>query len=194
MTSARGPLPKFDDVYLEIALRLISRHGRVGRKHLAKELGIGEGSVRTIIRKLKEKGLISSARGGHFLTAAGRKRLEKEIFVEVDARELSVGKVSVATVVRGGSKFVKSGIEQRDEAIKVGADGATVLLCRKGELVFPGDFVKVNSQIAKELMKILRPKDGDVVIIGSGKNSIMAEAGTRAAAKSLSSKLATTQA
>jgi len=189
MTSVVGPLPRFAEVHVRRALEIIAEHKTIGRKQLAKKLGIGEGSMRTILNQLKKQSLITSSRGGHALTAKGRHVLGKPLeFVQVDAGDLTVGEVDVVTVVRGAAAKVKRGIEQRDEAIKAGADGATVLVFKAGKLQFPDGFTKVNKKVEK-LIKIFRPRNGDVIIIGTGSDVVKAEAGVRAAARTLTTKV-----
>jgi len=186
MPKVKGPLPRFSNIHVQMALDLISKHKRIGRKQITSKLGIGEGSVRTILDHLKKRGLITSSRGGHALTERGRFFLGKPPeFVQVDVGDLTVGKVNVATIVRGAAPKVKRGIEQRDEAIKVGANGATVLVFKNGKLRIKGGFARVGKEANKALIKALKPKEGDVVIIGAGKDLLTAEAGARAAARTL---------
>lgn len=185
MTSAIGPLPRFAEVHVRRALEIIAEHKAIGRKQLAKMLGVGEGSMRTILNQLKKQGLITSSRGGHALTTKGRHVLGQPLkFVKVDAGELTVGKVDVATVVRGAASKVKRGIEQRDEAIKAGADGATVLVFKAGKLQFPDGFRGVDKKFEKSI-RTFGLRNGDVVIIGTDRDVIKAEAGARAAARTL---------
>ena len=61
MPRAIGPLPRFAEVHVRMALELIAKHERIGRKQLAGELGVGEGSMRTILNQLKKRGLITGA-------------------------------------------------------------------------------------------------------------------------------------
>lgn len=183
----KGPLPRFSQIHVQLVLELISKHKRIGRKELARKLGIGEGSIRTILDHLKQEGLITSSKGGHSLTEKGKSLISgPQPFVPIEASDLAVGKVNVATIVRGAADMVKQGIEQRDEAIKVGADGATVLVFKGGRLRIPGCFTKIKKEISKKLITALQPKDGDVIIIGAGKDLLAAEAGARAAARTLS--------
>jgi len=187
MPRAIGPLPRFADVHVKMALELIGKHKRIGRKQLAEELDVGEGSMRTILDQLKNRGLITSSRGGHSLMAKGERALSKPFeFVHVNVGNLTMGKVNVATVVRGAAAKVMRGIEQRDEAIKAGADGATVLIFKRGRLRFPDGFFEVKKEASDALLSVLRPREGDTVIIGSADDVAKAEAGTKAAAHSLS--------
>lgn len=184
---AAGPLPRFAEAHIRRALELIAERKRLGRKQLARELGVGEGSVRTILDRLKKQGLITSSRGGHSITEKGRRELGKAFkCAQIDAGDLTVGEVDVATIVRNAAAKLKRGIEQRDEAIKAGADGATVLVFRAGKLQFPDGFLEVNKEISTELKKIFKPREGDVIIIGTAGDAAKAEAGAMAAARRLS--------
>lgn len=186
---AIGPLPRFAEVHVRKALELISKHGRVGRKQLAEELGVGEGSMRTILNQLKKRGLIVSSRGGHALTPKGRRSVGRPLeFAQIDAGGLTVGEYDVAAIVRGAAKKVKRGIEQRDEAIKAGADGATVLIFKRGEFRFPDGFFDVERKLGSTLARIFKPREGDVIVIGTAGNVRDAEEGARAAISSLSRK------
>ena len=187
MPRAIGPLPRFADAHVKMALELIGKHKRIGRKQLAEELGVGEGSMRTILDQLKKRGLITSSRGGHSLTAKGEHTLSKPFeFVQVNVGDLTMGKVNIATVVRGAATKVMRGIEQRDEAIKAGADGATVLIFKRGRLRFPDEFFEVKKGASDALLNVLHPREGDIVVIGSAGDAVKAEAGAKAAARSLS--------
>jgi hypothetical protein len=167
-------------------LNLIGRHKKIGRKQLVEEVGIGEGSMRTILNRLKKQGLIVSSRGGHALTPKGKRFLGRPLqLVQIDAGPLTVGEIDVATVVRGVAGKVKRGIEQRDEAIKVGADGATVLVYKGGKLRFPDGFMKVEKGLATLLIKLFEPREGDVIVVGTAKDVVKAEEGAKAAARSL---------
>lgn len=185
--SAIGPLPRFAEIQVERALELIAEYGTIGRKKLAEELSVGEGSVRTILNRLKREGLITSSRKGHTLTPKGRRKLRMKVekFVQIDAGDLTVGEVDIATIVRGAASGVKRGIEQRDEALKAGADGATVFVFRRGKLQFPDGFMDIEKGLAKVLIETFSPREGDVIVVGSGKDMVKAERGALAAARSL---------
>ncbi len=183
---AVGPLPRFAESQVRKALELIAEREGIGRKQLARELGIGEGSVRTILGRLKKRGLITSSRGGHSITARGRRELGKALeYVQIDAEDMTVGDVDVATIVRNAAARVGRGIEQRDEAIKAGADGATVLVLKKGKLQFPDGFLTVKRKLSDVLMKAFKPREGDVIVIGTARDAVKAEEGAKAATRTL---------
>ena len=83
---------------------------------------------------------------------------------------------------------VKSGIEQRDAAVKMGAIGATTFLFRAGKFVMPMDSSEQDSlenepRIRRLLTEKLNPEDDDVIIIGSSnENARMAELAAKNAA------------
>jgi hypothetical protein len=66
---------------------------------------------------------------------------------------------------------IKSGLEQRDAAIKLGAKGATTLLFINAELVMPSstnyNSLQTEHEISKLLTTRLKPEEGDAIIIGS---------------------------
>lgn len=165
---------------------MIAEHGEIGRKSLSERLGVGEGSMRTILNQLKERGLITSSRAGHALTAKGKRVLGKPFkLVRINAGDITVGEFDIATLVRGAEGKVRYGIEQRDATIKVGAKGATVLVFKKGKLRFPDEFTVVSESVSRLIMDALEPREGDVVIIGTAGDLAKAEAGAKAAAKTL---------
>jgi hypothetical protein len=81
---------------------------------------------------------------------------------------------------------IKSGIEQRDIAIKAGAIGATTLIFQNGIFLIPGtnfNALSEEPQIQKKLIESLHPENNDVIIIGSDhKSKKIAEIATKYAA------------
>ncbi|KXA89551.1 hypothetical protein AKJ40_00020 [candidate division MSBL1 archaeon SCGC-AAA259M10] len=183
-----GPRPLFDEGQVRRALELIGEHEPIGRKKLAEKLGIGEGSMRTILNRLKEKGLITSTARGHVLTDKGDRELGERSrkFLEIDVGDLTVGKVSVATMVKDAIEKVRRGIEQRDEAIKVGAQGATTLVYRDEDLELLCSETQLDKEIKSELLEFFQPSENDIIVIGTADSKKYAERGALAAAESLS--------
>jgi DNA-binding MarR family transcriptional regulator len=179
-----GPLPRFSPLHLWMALELIGRHGRVGRKQLARMMEIGEGSVRTILERMAKLGLVRSLRGGSSLTEKGRRILGSLPRVtEADLHYLSLARKSAVTVVPGGAPRVSSGIEQRDAAVRAGGKGATVLIFRSGRLRFP-DGLEVERE-ADRILSLVSPSEDDAVLIGFGDDGVSARLAAMAAAVSL---------
>ena len=188
---APGRAPYFIEAHLVKALKIVDSEGPVGRVRLSKILGLGEGAVRTLVKHLKNEGLIKISRTGIILTDSGKKlssfltsRISSE--TEVPQSSLTVGPFNIAVLVKNVADHIKYGLEQRDAAIKVGASGATTLIFSHGGLVMPGaegeDVFKNIPAIRDVLISKLKPREGDVVIIGSGNDRLTAELGAIAAA------------
>ncbi len=173
-----GPAPTYGSVHVVLALLKIGDAGVLGRHALAGSIGVGEGAVRTIVKRLRTEGYIAVDAAGCALTPKGKRAyagLKGEIprRVALPASALTVGEVQAAVIVRGKAERVRTGIEQRDAAVKAGALGATTYVFvgshfhvpgsgRDAEQEFPGD-------VWQRLRRALRPADGDAVIIcGSG--------------------------
>jgi hypothetical protein len=80
---------------------------------------------------------------------------------------------------------VRLGCEQRDEAVRAGAVGATTLVVDEGRIVFPGDVEFPEQTLVAPLRNYFRMDDGDVIIIGSAFTYDAAERGAVTAALSL---------
>jgi Mn-dependent DtxR family transcriptional regulator len=189
-----GATPSFSQVHVVRALLLLKKK-KMGRKNLVKALGVGEGSVRTILKRLRGRCLITSGKMGHELTEAGEieagKYLKRftmpERFESVDI-DLTRGdrKEKCLIVVSDSADKIRSGMEQRDIAFSVGASGALVVLFKDGRLEFPTTDIKLPDfpDTEKRLMD-LDLSENDVVVISSGETYTGAEDGAIAIAMSL---------
>lgn len=187
---APSRLLSFGEVHVFVALQLMSRRGHVSRDALSKELALGGGAVKTLVKHMKMAGLIETSNGGTKMTAKGRgifEGLASAIPAEMDLPRLQValGRHNYAVLLREFGFAVRSGIEQRDAAIKMGAAGATTLLYRDGRFAMPDsgqDPLKKEQTLKKELADTLKPQEGDVVIIGSAEKGKVAELAAKSAA------------
>ncbi len=73
--ASRGGSPAYTMYHIYRALELIREHPR-GRPLLARSLGLGEASARTLLRRLRSWGLVDSGYRGNRLTEAGVRVLE----------------------------------------------------------------------------------------------------------------------
>lgn len=179
----------FDAVHVFKTFQLMKKHGSVSRALLVQELGLGEGSIKTLVKHLKMNGLVETSNGGMWMSDKGLKLYSKISSVissemTIPKCSISIGKFNHAVLLKGQASEVGSGVEQRDAAIKSGAVGATTLLFDSGRFLMPGkmDSVKSDSMIIKSMMKKLYPENGDVIIIGSANNKRMAEFAAKSAA------------
>jgi hypothetical protein len=189
---APGRLPSFSEAQVVKALEDISLQENMGRLKLSKDLRLGEGETRTLVRHLKNEGLIDVSKSGISLSPDGRRLLSSlrtlvSEQIEMPSTPLTVGPFNVAVRVTGMKDSIKFGLEQRDAAIMAGAKGATTLVFTRNRLTMPGtgeDVSKSDPSIPASLSK-LSLNEGDVIIIGSSDEKIRAELGAKTAALEL---------
>ncbi len=186
-----------DILYAIMLLGKANEKGKgMGRYKLRQKIGLGGGSIKTLVGKLKEQDVIDVSdkkQRGHFLTKKGKKIYE--VLTEVipvpqrlkdPKNEIVLGDVAHYTWIK--SKYVDNhnniGIKQRDASIKIGGEGATCLEFNGEGFVFPGD---QENQFSLSLdapeFKELREKD--VLIIGGASKKNLSVIATIAAALSL---------
>ncbi len=192
---ARGPLPQLTRLQLLNALVLIDREGPLGRRALAQTLQINDGVARGLLERLAEKKLISVTETGVHLSSEGKKSLHKilkrlslkKIFLLEESDLIKNGTavgVHLVRVYRPGM----TGIAQRDEAIKAGAEGSVTIAVRDGKLTIPPDNKDLADLAPRENARLkseFKPSDRDLIIIGFGRDSARALAGALAAVFSL---------
>ena len=167
----------FGVVHIFKTLQLIDGDGYVGRELLCKELGLGEGSIKTLIKHLKMNNLVKTSNHGTTMTERGRaifSELVESIPAETPLPKCSValGKFNHAVLIKQLGYAIKSGIEQRDAAIKIGGTGATTLLFLEDKFVMPTtgriqDSFRKDPATRELLLDGLKPEQGDVIIVGS---------------------------
>ena len=187
---APGPAPSFNEAHVVKALEIIGKYGVVGRIRLSKELGLGEGTTRTLLKHLKNEGITQSSRSGISFSEEGKKlfsdlRSKLSEGVEVPSSLLTVGPFNIAVLVRDSAQAIRSGMEQRDTAIKSGASGATTLIFSSNKLSLPTGEEDLSARMPSlhnKLVTKLNPNENDVIIVGSGENRELAEIGAKMAA------------
>jgi predicted transcriptional regulator len=190
---APGRAPSFTAAHVVKALEIIDGEEVVGRIRLSKELELGEGTTRTLVKHLKNEGIIEVSKYGIMLSEYGKKlfsNLRSKISegIAVPPSLFTVGPFNIAVLVKGKARMVKWGLEQRDTAIKAGALGATTLIFSRNKLTMPSseeDPFKDMPSIRDMLVSKLNPKENDVIIVGSGENKTSAEIGAKMAALEL---------
>jgi len=192
--------PTFDYVHIILSLFIFGENpGGIGRYRLKDELQIGSGTVKSLVKKLKDVSEFivvpdEGERKGHVLTEKGHKffsKIKKKIPLLEKAdltflKDIIIEPENVNPyfcLVKNATKKIKNGIEQRDAAIKVNGSGATCLVYNGKNIIFPSKFVNNNSEEQKKInqktlkyftskiekAKVLFEKD-DVIIIGLGEN------------------------
>ena len=189
---APGPSPTFSVFHMLRAIELMTEKP-IGRSKLAENLNVGEGAARTIISRLKDAGLVATSKAGCALTNKGWKLLEeyRSIFekkVEIEKNELVLADYNFAILIKNRGHKIKSGMEQRDAAIIVGARGAVTIIFKDGRLILPSvssDVAKDFPKAARQITDFLHPRENDVVVVVSADSLEKAEYGTFAAAWTL---------
>jgi biotin operon repressor len=169
---APGPSTMFTAAHVFFALELMGKKP-IGRNKLAKKLEVGEGTVRTIINRLRKAGLIVTSKEGCRLTSEGFiiwKKLEK-LFpkrAEIGETELTNAEYNYAILVKDRGNKVKSGIEQRDAAIIAGANRAVIMVSRGGHLIIESVSNSIEQQfplVRDHILTTLQPEENGVIVL-----------------------------
>jgi hypothetical protein len=94
----------FDSVHVFKVLQLIESKGHVSRNLLCKELSLGEGSVKTLVKHFKAQGIIESTKAGTTITPKG-KRISEHFSYAIPA-EMSFFIISLFALPCFGSDFI----------------------------------------------------------------------------------------
>ncbi len=189
-----GPTPSYTKAHLILAILSIGDAGVIGRQALARETGIGEGAIRTIVRKLKQANYVKTFASGCTLLARGEKlhsaiKMAIPRIIPIPYTKLTVGSVQSAALVRGVASMVTDGIAQRDAAVRVGADGATTLVVLGSEIKVPRGSQDCETdypdKIWSLLRKELRPENNDLMILCGARDQTSSRVGALNAALTL---------
>jgi len=157
-------------------LLIIRKEATVGRYRLSTMLGIPEGIVRGIMRSYEREGYIDSRpKTGTFLTKTGEARIDT-IFKSADIKDMKmynfevfgVGPINVVLQVQSGADKVRSGVDQRDAAVKAGATGTVILTYKGGTLKIPGtseDMCTLSPEDSRRLLREFSLSEDDVVLV-----------------------------
>ena len=170
-TPQYGPMFRFTDANVYWALYILSDGKRMGRKRLAEEIGVGEGSMRRILETLRQWEMITIKQTGITITRSGLGFLSEIPIrvVDIDLQDAIVGDYSQAIVVYGVGKKIENGMQQRDAGIRVGATGCTTLVIRNGVLMIPPDWNmdEKNPAVAARVREVTNITEDDAIIVGS---------------------------
>lgn len=193
-SGGRGPSPSFTRAHFFLAFLTIGDRRTIGRQALARQAGLGEGAVRTVLKRLRDFGYAEAEASGCSLTKSGRTvhaKLRERLSTTVPLGQtgLTVGDEQAAIRVSGGARRLQSGIEQRDSAIMVGASGATTYAIEGHRFTVPmgssdceADF---PSPVWERLKRELSPREGDVIVLCGADDAMKAGIGALSAALTL---------
>ena len=161
----------------------------ISRQDLARELELGEGTIRTILKILKSKKLLDSTKKGHFLSKEGSEALSRICEFISAPKNITMHSIypnskKVGVLIRNVPNL-KELYKLRDIAVKNKADGAIILKFESGLYTPESDY----EQDYKELEKYFDFNDNDALIIAFSNQKKEAENGALAIAVELSSFL-----
>ncbi|MBI2541162.1 hypothetical protein HYV80_00430 [Candidatus Woesearchaeota archaeon] len=182
-----GNTPNFTKIDI---LRCFLKFDRnISRQELAKELELGEGTVRTILNILKSKSLLDSNKKGHFLSKKGRESLDEISSFVKNSKNMQVKSIYPDLKKAGVQLKDASGLKEvyklRDIAVKNGADGALILKFG-GKLYAPESGYQ---QDYGEIEKSFDFENGDLLIMAFSNEKRKAENGAFAIAVELNRPL-----
>lgn len=182
-----GNIPNFTKIDI---LRCFLRFNKnIGRQELARELELGEGTVRTILNTLKSKNLLDSTKKGHFLSKKGHDTLNQVYKMISLPKNITIQNIypnfkKIGVLIKNISK-VKELYKLRDIAVKNGADGALILRFENRLYAPESDY----KQDYTELEKYFNFDNNDLLVIAFSNEKRNAEIGALAVVIELSSLL-----
>lgn len=169
---------RFSDSDVFFLLDRLRNGEYIGRIRIADYIGIGEGSIRSLLTLLEEKGMISISKAGVSITDTGIQLLEGLGMRSVDifVPGYVLGAFQQGVVVNNAANKVFNGIEQRNCGIRAGGDGCTTWAMEGGVLnMLPDWNVDMeNPEMARMIREKTAMNDGDVLIIGGGQTHHLA--------------------
>jgi biotin operon repressor len=168
-------MPDLVRLFLELS------SGPSGRTVLMKKLGLGEATVKTMMKSLRDMGLVKQGTRGVYPTKKGLSLFS--FCAPFSAlRRISIpefSKKAAALLVKGAAGRAGSGIEQRDEGVKHGAK--IITLVNKGGSLMLAGVPQQKPPYTQVIEKALESEDGDVVILSGADSRLDAERGAVAA-------------
>ncbi len=163
---------RFTDADAFLLLEMVSRNHGMSRRELSRSLGLGEGSVRTLVEKLKESDLLCVKQTGITIRPQGSEILRSLGMrtVEISVGEYVMGDHQFGAIVNDSSEKVFNGIDQRNIVIRAGGEGCTTWINRDGRTIMLPDWdVDIHDpSLSKTIRDNAKMGDGDVLIVAGG--------------------------
>ena len=176
LKGGRGKKKKRSEIKELLMLFILSREGPVGRYRLKAMLNLldREGVVRSMLTDLAQQGYLEVTKFGCSLTQKGQILLETRFEVHhimgikpFSDPHMMDAPTSVAVHLHNRVDKVKSAMELRDLAVRVGASGATVVFYEKEKLTLPSvnaDFFSDHPKTTLEIYDSFDLEDNDVLV------------------------------
>jgi DNA-binding transcriptional regulator LsrR (DeoR family) len=184
--SKRGPSQRFNDYHVYKALSFLSDGRHKGRKELANSIGVGEGSMRTIIEALRNEGLINVDRSGVRISKLGL-----SIFQQIPLRQclLSYDNSATNPSCSVAVHIKNAAVWEGERAAKPGDDDtyAEELSSRTAPYGGVGALIDLNLNVknpgmARKIRRLFDLEEGDVIIISTSTDFQRAEEASLTAA------------
>lgn len=166
--SKKGPLARYTDAHLFVALSIIHEEGTISRGDLAEKLGLGEGSTRRILNTMETWKQIETSRRGVSLTALGEETVRSIplLFVNISSDRYVKGLHQQGILIKHMADKIRDGMFQRDTGIRYGSDGASVFIMVNGKIIFPKDYdVDLEDPEFAAKIRSIGMEEGDVLVI-----------------------------
>lgn len=188
--------PSFQLSHVLLGLIIFDQESEgIGRYRLETELSLSEGKVRSLLKYLKNMDLVLVEKKIHILSKKGIKTLQEvyEILTppkepNFDYTKIVIGDYVRYSIVYNVANKLTTGMDQRDEAIKIGGAGATCLIMKDGQFQFPPTPMVKGTVVSVEInVEALGYPftESDVLVLGTGKTQYLSNIATIAAALSL---------
>ncbi len=163
-----GPMTRYSDAHIFLVMDALERNKRMSRKGLVDETGLGEGSIRGMLKVLKDWKWVEIKQTGVFITEFGRQSFEKFKMRYTDVLNVNYaeGRYQQGIIIEGVAYKVTNGMEQRDLAVRNGATGAATFVMRDDRVIFPKNWdVDKNDPRFAEEIRAAGMKNEDVLIL-----------------------------
>ncbi|WP_225905691.1 DUF4443 domain-containing protein [Stygiolobus caldivivus] len=186
VTPKKGNKPNFDEAHVLLALDIIKKEQPIGRHLLMRKLGLSEASTRTLIKRLRELGLVNIDKvAGIILSDKGKELLDYFLQRTVVLESIKLDTINwdaSCLILRNSSSLIeKIGIlELRDLIIRSGATRTLIGIVDLDEKIElpPKTFneseevKKLKGEIKEKLTHVMKPYD--LVIFFEPRNNYLA--------------------
>lgn len=167
-------------------LDLLSIKGPLGRSLISRELSIGEGSSRSLVKCMRSLGFVETDPvGGSYLTAKGREFLARwrgivtsSACVEERLNPSPWGLMSISFLHRSRSREIlsKGILNIRDAIVREGCLGALIMSVRGGEVYMLDTAGKPDIDISRtplgiKILSLCERGENTLIIAGASRNS-----------------------
>lgn len=163
---------RFTDADAFLLLEMVSKNHGMSRRELSRSLGLGEGSIRTLVEKLKESDLLCVKQTGITIRPQGSEILRSLGMrtIRISVGEYVMGDHQFGAIVNDSSEKVFNGIDQRNIVIRTGGEGCTTWVNRDGRTIMLPDWdVDIHDpSLSKTIRDNAKMGDGDVLIVAGG--------------------------